>query len=348
MLRLRLENMVDRVDILEIGRSERSDRLLCALLGVWRDSVRASHRFLAEADVQSLVPHVRDAISEVGRLFVVCSGAAEVGFMGVQERMIEMLFLAPGAMGRGVGRRLVELAVNCCGADRVDVNEQNPRAVNFYRHMGFHTISRDATDYLGNPFPVLHMALNSEVVMETSRLILRPWHDDDAAALYRYARDPRIGPVAGWAPHTSEAISLEIIRTVFAAPETYAVVLRQSGEPVGSIGLMFADGVHSASIGGGEAEIGYWIGVPYWGQGLIPEAVERLLRRGFEDLGLSAVWCGHYDGNSQSRRVMEKCGFRFHHTESGKLSPLGDVRTEHFLRLTADEWRARPPFVRIY
>ena len=336
----------DMVGIFEILQPERTEALLASLLGVWRESVRVSHRFLTEKDILHLEPFVPEAILNTERLFVVCDNGVEAGFMGVAGREIEMLFLSPRIMGRGVGRRLVELAVKSCGADRVDVNEQNPRAVNFYRHMGFITVGRDATDYLGNPFPILHMALGSEVVMETERLILRPWHDDDAAALYRYASDPRIGPVAGWAPHTSEAISLEIIRTVFSLPETYAVVLRQSGEPVGSIGLMFADGVHSACIEGGEAEIGYWIGVPYWGRGLIPEAVERLLQRGFEELGLSAVWCGHYDGNAQSRRVMEKCGFRFHHTETGKLSPLGDLRTEHFLRLTADEWRAGQPFTR--
>lgn len=244
-------------------------------------------------------------------------------------------------MGHGIGRRLVELADAACDAVYVDVNEQNPRAVNFYRRMGFRTFRRDETDDFGNPYPVLRMMRRREPHLETARLVLRPWHEDDAAALFKYASDPRIGSVAGWAPHTSEAISLETIRTVFAAPETYAVVLRDTGEPVGSIGLMFSDGTHSASISDGEAEIGYWIGTPYWGQGLIPEAVDRLLERCFDDLGLDAVWCGHYDGNDPSRRVMEKCGFTFHHTETGKLSPLGDLRTEHFLRLTADEWRHR-------
>ncbi len=68
--------------------------------------------------------------------------------------------------------------------------------------------------------------------------------------------------------------SREIIRTVFVAPETYAVVLKQTGEPIGSCGVMFADGHHSADMKDGEAEIGYWIGKPYWGQCLIPEAVK--------------------------------------------------------------------------
>lgn len=175
--------------------------------------------------------------------------------------------------------------------------------------------------------------------LETERLILRPWSEDDAVSLYRYASHPDIGPIAGWAPHSSVEDSREVIRTIFSAPETYAVVLKDTGEPIGSIGVMFNDGVHSATMEEGDAEIGYWIGVPYWGQGLIPEAVRCLLRRCFEELAITTVWCGHYDGNRQSRRVMEKCGFIFHHTETGKMSPLGDIRTEHFLRLRQEEWR---------
>ena len=172
----------------------------------------------------------------------------------------------------------------------------------------------------------------------TGRLILRPWQESDAEALYKYAQDPAIGPIAGWPPHTSVEDSLNIIRTVFAALETYAVALKETNEAVGSIGIMFGDGLHSAEMQVNEAEIGYWIGKPYWGQGLIPEAVRCLLRRCFEDLGMTAVWCGYYDGNMKSRRVMDKCGFRFHHTEKGKTSPLGDVRTEHFMRMTKEEW----------
>ena len=174
----------------------------------------------------------------------------------------------------------------------------------------------------------------------TDRLILRPWQESDAESLYKYAQDPAIGPIAGWPPHTSVEDSLNVIRTIFAAPETYAVVLKETNEPVGSIGIMFEDGLHSAEMQANEAEIGYWIGKPYWGQGLIPEAVRRLVQRCFEELGMAAVWCGYYDGNVKSRRVMEKCGFRFHHTEKDNTSPLGDVRTEHFMKLTKEDWEA--------
>lgn len=169
---------------------------------------------------------------------------------------------------------------------------------------------------------------------ETKRLILRPWREEDAPSLYRYAKDPRVGPIAGWNPHKDEAESLNIIRTVLSEPETYAVILKETGEPVGSVGLKGTDGE--------IPELGYWIGVPYWGQGLIPEAAEALLERAFTVLDKTGVWCGYYDGNHKSRRVQEKCGFTYHHTEWGKRSPItGDIHDEHFSYLSRKDWEKR-------
>lgn len=177
-------------------------------------------------------------------------------------------------------------------------------------------------------------------MIETERLILRPWREDEAEELFKYANDPDIGPIAGWAPHSSVEESLEIIRTVFAAPETYAVVLKSTGKPVGSCGIMLPDGLHSAEMKASEGEIGYWIGKPFWGQGLIPEAVRALLHRSFNELKLHTVWCVYYEGNDKSRRVCEKCGFIYHHTNHNVTSPLGDIRTEHFCRLTKEDYNA--------
>lgn len=178
------------------------------------------------------------------------------------------------------------------------------------------------------------------MILETKRLILRPWQEEDAASLYRYASDPQVGPIAGWPVHTSEENSREIIRAVLSAPETYAVVPKDRGEAVGSAGIMFGD-KGSAPMKEHEAEIGYWIGVPYWGQGLIPEAVECLLARCFEDLGCTGVWCGYYDGNTKSKRVQEKCGFVYHHTEKDQPSPMNDIRTEHFTYMTRAQWEQK-------
>lgn len=174
----------------------------------------------------------------------------------------------------------------------------------------------------------------------TERLILRPWLESDAESLFKYAKDPDIGPIAGWPPHTSVENSLAIIRTVFAAPETYAVVLKETDEPIGCCGIMFANSLHSAKMNQGDGEIGYWIGKPYWGQGLIPEAMNALLSRCFNELNLEVVWCGYYDGNLKSKRVCEKSGFKYHHTNNDIMSPLGDKRTEHFYIMTKEDYNA--------
>ena len=173
------------------------------------------------------------------------------------------------------------------------------------------------------------------MTLETTRLILRSWREDDAEDLYKYASDPDVGPPAGWLPHTSVENSREIIRTVLSAPETYAVCLKEDGKPIGSVGLHRNDLAEKDD----EYELGYWIGKPFWGQGLIPEASREILRHAFLDLGMARIWCGHYDGNINSRRVQEKLGFVYHHTTEGiELSLLGEVRTGHVMLLTREDW----------
>ena len=177
--------------------------------------------------------------------------------------------------------------------------------------------------------------------LQTKRLILRSWQENDADSLYKYARNPNIGPIAGWQPHTSIENSREIIKSVLSAGETYAIVLKQTGEVIGSIGLMMPRSeINSAQMTESEGEIGFWIGEPFWGQGLIPEVVCELLRHAFKDLQLTAVWCGYYDGNEKSKRVQEKCGFAYHHTEYNKFVPLmNDFRTEHFTKILYENWK---------
>lgn len=177
------------------------------------------------------------------------------------------------------------------------------------------------------------------MIFETDRLILRPWTEDDAESLYEYAKNPLVGPIAGWPVHTSIDNSKEIIQTVLSANETYAVCLKEDNVAIGSIGLIPPAQSHTKA-GDDEIEIGYWIGVPFWGKGLIPEAVKKLQEHAFNDLGISAMWCGYYDGNEKSKRCQEKCGFMFHHTEKNKPCALmGDVRTEHFTRITKEQWQ---------
>ncbi|AGX44398.1 GNAT family N-acetyltransferase [Clostridium saccharobutylicum] len=176
------------------------------------------------------------------------------------------------------------------------------------------------------------------MIFKTDRLILRPWKEEDAQQLYKYAKDPNVGPIAGWPVHTDVENSRQIIRDVLSEDETYAVVLKDDNLPIGSIGLMIGKKSNMA-LGNDEGEIGYWIGVPYWGQGLIPEAVNELIRHGFEELGLKIIWCGYFEGNEKSLRVQEKCGFQYHHTEKNmKWYLMNDIRTEHITCITKEQW----------
>lgn len=174
--------------------------------------------------------------------------------------------------------------------------------------------------------------------LRTGRLLLRPWREEDAAELYGLACDERIGPAAGWLPHRSVAESRLVIRLVFSAPETYAVELLETGRLAGCVGLLFPER-SNLRIGPHDAEVGYWLGTPYWGRGLIPEAVRALIRRAFRTLGLENLWCGCYEDNRNSLRVQQKCGFRPHSRLCNRLNEAtGERHTELVGRLTRGEW----------
>lgn len=127
---------------------------------VWEESVRETHHFLTEADIDFFRPLVEQAIPGVADLACVRDGAGQVaGFVGVVDGKVEMLFIHPEWRGQGVGRRLLKHAVEALGATRVDVNEQNEQAVGFYQRMGFAVEGRSELDGLGKPFPLLHMRL---------------------------------------------------------------------------------------------------------------------------------------------------------------------------------------------
>ena len=170
--------------------------------------------------------------------------------------------------------------------------------------------------------------------LETTRLTLRPWAEADAPALYRWASDPEVGPRAGWEPHASVEESAKIIREVLAVPKSYAIVVRgrePEDEPIGAIGLKFGAASELARDTR-EAELGYWLARPFWGRGYMPEAGRALLAHAFLDLRLKVVWAGHYEGNLQSRRVMEKLGLTETRTRNA------DGRIEHVLCVTRAQW----------
>ncbi len=127
---------------------------------VWEASVRATHHFVSEADLQYFKSLVQDGLAQVETLLCARDSARQVaGFIGIDQDKVEALFIHPHWRGQGIGRRLLAHAVQALGATRVDVNEQNTQAVGFYLRMGFEVVGRSEVDDFGKPYPLLHMAL---------------------------------------------------------------------------------------------------------------------------------------------------------------------------------------------
>ena len=176
--------------------------------------------------------------------------------------------------------------------------------------------------------------------LETGRLILRAWQEADAEGLYEYARCPDVGPIAGWPPHQSVEESLDVIRHVLCHEACFAICLKPENRPIGTVELKL-NGHTDMTERDDECELGYWLAKPFWGQGIMPEAAAELIRYGFEDLGMRRIWCGYYEGNTKSRRVQEKLGFRYQWTTKDVDVPLmHETRTGHCNILTKERWQS--------
>lgn len=146
--------------------------------------------------------------------------------------------------------------------------------------------------------------------LETERLILRMWKTKDAAALYDYAKNPNVGPNAGWKPHASVYESRMIIKEIFLPNMCWAIVDKETNKVIGSIGLeddAFRPGVKSK-------ELGYSLSEEYWKRGIMTEAAKRVIRYAFEELKLDILMIKTGDANVRSQRVIEKCGFTYEGT----------------------------------
>ena len=176
------------------------------------------------------------------------------------------------------------------------------------------------------------------MILETKRLILRPFCDDDAEDLYKYASDPDVGPSAGWLPHESVEATRKAIKGVLSMPKTFAVCLKEDGKPIGSVAFHRMDVADADD----EYDLGFWLGKPFWGQGIIPEASEEMLRYAFRELGINRVFCIYSEGNDQSRRVQEKLGFVYHRTvEAYRVAQLNETRVAHVMLLTREAWEKK-------
>ena len=146
-------------------------------------------------------------------------------------------------------------------------------------------------------------------MMETDRIILRPWQESDAEALYKYASDPEVGPRAGWPPHKSVEESLEIIHTVFNNDTTWAIELKETGEAIGAMGYIPSSGTKLPAREG-EPLVGYWVGKPFWNQGICTDALALMIVHIHQQTNIKSLISSHFLDNPASGRVMEKCGFK--------------------------------------
>jgi len=157
----------------------------------------------------------------------------------------------------------------------------------------------------------------------TDRLVLREWKETDSKDLYEYAKSELVGPNAGWPPHKNEEESKEIIKMFINNGDTYAIVLKSENKVIGGIGLHDRNPDNNlAELN--QKEIGYVLNPKYWGQGIIPEAVKFLIKYAFDELNLDLIWCGYFDFNTNSKRVNEKCGFKYRFRKNEKLKLLDD------------------------
>lgn len=188
------------------------------------------------------------------------------------------------------------------------VADENPDAFEAYEKTFPHKVKSFNEGQLP-PF-----AIQAKRILESDRLLLRPWFDSDADALFNYASDPDVGPRAGWLPHKTREESLQVLRTVFGNDTTWAIVLKGQphgpfqDQPIGCIG--YAPCSLALPAREGEPLVGYWIAKPFWNKGICTEALRMMLDYIRRTTDCKSLISSHFLDNPASGRVMEKCGFR--------------------------------------
>lgn len=144
----------------EIKKEERLENLINQLLEVWEDSVKATHTFLSNEEIEKIKGYVPQALSDITHLIIATDkNENPIAFMGIEENKLEMLFIKNNERGKGLGKRLLNYGIANYNVNELAVNEQNPQAKGFYEHIGFKVYQRNELDDQGNPYPVLYMKL---------------------------------------------------------------------------------------------------------------------------------------------------------------------------------------------
>lgn len=144
--------------IININKNRRTGELIELLLDVWESSVRATHLFLSENEIENIKQYVPQALKEVTYLIIAVNEANNpIAFMGIENNKLEMLFVSADERGKGIGTQLIQYGIKKYSVNELTVNEQNPNAKRFYKHNGFEVYKRTETDEQGNPYPLLYM-----------------------------------------------------------------------------------------------------------------------------------------------------------------------------------------------
>jgi len=176
----------------------------------------------------------------------------------------------------------------------------------------------------------------SGIVLKTPRLTLRPWRESDLDDFFEYASVDGVGQMAGWTPHRDKDESRAILTRFIEGRKTFA--LEKDGRVIGSLGVeKYREALYPEFADKRCRALGYVLARPCWGLGLMPEAVNEVIRWLFEDVGLDVIFCAHFLSNTRSARVQAKCGFT--HYAFGKFETrFGTVEDDETNILTREDW----------
>ena len=176
----------------------------------------------------------------------------------------------------------------------------------------------------------------SHVILKTKRLVLRPWKQSDLDDFFEYASVDGVGQMAGWKPHTNKEETQNILTRFINHKKTFA--LDYQGKVIGSLGIeLYNEDQFPELVDKQCRSIGFVLSKDYWGHGLMPEAVNEVIKYLFEVVKLDAILCGHFLSNTRSARVQEKCGFK-HYVYSKFETHFGTIEDEEINILTKEDW----------
>ena len=226
---------------------------------------------------------------------------------------IDDVCVSSACQRQGIGRMLMEeckrqARLSHCHTIDLGVWSFNRNAIAFYEGCGL----KEREKRMELILPDEEMIDVSDTTLETERLILRPFQETDLEDLYAYASVEGVGESAGWPHHTSLETSRRVLESFIQGRNIFAVVWKETGRVIGSLGLHESWTEQEPEYRGLRCvEIGYVLAKEFWGRGLMTEAVKRVIRYCFEECCLDALTICHFEENDRSRRVIEKCGFRY-------------------------------------